>query len=109
MLMANALVRADDSNGPGYAVIDLQGYSGGHVELAFFDVDRHAFLWPSSGRLSAWLKQPHYFSFVRADPDAAVFRLGPEVCNYLQTDSLVQITSRDGIVDHKEVVWPGVP
>lgn len=102
-------IRADDETGPGYALIEFGDGSVQSAELAFFDLDRNEYLWPASGKFAIWRKQPNFFATVLTSKDPAIFRVGPEVCNYLQADSLIQITSRDGSLEGADIVWPGVP
>jgi hypothetical protein len=107
--MKIASICTDDAKGPGHALLEFDSGAADLLELAFFDLDRHQYLWPSAARVAIWRREVRYFAVSRACVEPPVFHLGPEVCNYLQADSLVKITSRDGSLDAEAFVWPGVP
>jgi hypothetical protein len=81
-------VTPDHDSGPGYALMEMsEGVETDRIELAFSNVD-HGFLWPSKSSWKAWRNEPHYLTVMRVDGDRPVFRLGPEICDFLLPDSL---------------------
>ena len=98
----------DQAKGAGYALLEIDGdVKDAQLELAFFDID-HGYLWPSSSVRTTWRNEPYYFKVVRVDGEKSIFRIGPNVCNYLAPDSLIDIRFRDGDVA-RGLAWGGVP
>jgi hypothetical protein len=55
------------------------------------------------------VKQPHYFSAWRvADAIRPSFRIGPEICNFLLPDTIIEVSSRDGRFSPKQLGWEGI-
>jgi hypothetical protein len=102
-------ISSDSVRGPGYALIEVDADRAvDRIELAFFDIDRDAYLWSAPDRNATWRKEAYYFE-CRRDSDRSVFVIGPEVCNHLSPDTLLEISSGDGAVEHQQQVWEGVP
>ena len=103
-------IEADHETGPGYALIEVDGdLRAGSVALAFFNDDNNGFLWPSRPDHIVWRNEAHYFQTTKVTDLPARFRLGPEICNFLEADSAIEISSRDGELSGEKKVWPGVP
>lgn len=100
-------ITPDHDKGPGYALIEFDEAEGGQLELAFSDFDQ-GYLWPSSPARTTWRSEPYYFKAVRTDKPKPTFRIGPEVCNYLAPDSLIDVRSPGGEIA-QGFAWEGVP
>jgi hypothetical protein len=108
--MALKQIIPDVDSGPGFALLILDKNPRLEIiEISILNVYRGEYLGPSSAAKVSWVKQPHYFAArrVEAGPDAA-FRIGPEVCNYLLPDTVVEISSRDGTIASTQLNWEGI-
>ncbi len=101
-------IKPDDQTGAGHVLVELHDGRPSQIKLSFLDVDRGEYLWPSSDR-PQWSKVVHYFTAAQIEDASAKYRIGPEVCNWLQSDSVIEISSSDGLIDKEVVVWEGVP
>lgn len=81
------------------------------VEISILNLLRNGgeYLGPSSAAKTNWIKNQHYFLAKRApEIGETVYRIGPEVCNYLPPCTFVEIATKDGVVAVEQIEWPGV-
>src|SRR5262249_14911363 len=104
-------ITADAEGGPGYALLKLDRDPGlDNLEISVFNVYRGEYLVQTTSGTLNWLKQPHYFGAHRVDTESSTFRIGPEVCNYVPPDTVVEIASPDRtIIPPEQINWEGVP
>jgi formylglycine-generating enzyme required for sulfatase activity len=100
-------ITADVESGPGYALLILDcAPAAGPIEISIRNLYRGEYLGESLGSRATWLRQPHYFTAQRVDA-RGTFRLGPEVCNHIPPDTVVEIASRNGGFAPEQMSWEG--
>jgi len=78
------------------------------IEISIFNTFRVQFLGPSTPVKTVWLQQPHYFIARREQGECAIrpsFRIGPEICDYLLPDTIIEVSSRNDSFPAKRLVW----
>ena len=104
-------VKKITADGPGHALLELDNDPGtDQLELSVLDIHRNEYLGPSTPAKVTWLRQPHYFMASRVEGAGGfAFRVGPDICNYVPAETMVEIESRDGTIATQEpIVWEGI-
>ena len=104
-------VKKITADGPGHALLELYDDPGSDwLEISVFDINRNEYLGPSTPAKVTWLKRPHYFTASRVEGAGGLaFRIGPDICNYVPAETMVEISSRDGVIKTaSQIAWEGI-
>jgi len=107
--MALRRIVSDEQSEGGFALLEFdETFTDQSIEISVFNTYRIQFLGPSTPTRTIWLQQPHYFIARRTEGEGATrprFRIGPEICDYLLPDTIIEVSSRTDRFPPKRLVW----